>query len=64
MNERTRFFYMPQSWDIGQMFYFPSEGRHAEDFFNWSGENLRSWVPEVSMLTTRPLKALDLLGKL
>jgi hypothetical protein len=25
---------MPQSWDMGQMYYFPSEGRHAEDFFN------------------------------
>jgi hypothetical protein len=23
---------MPQSWDMGQVFYFPSKGRHAEDF--------------------------------
>ena len=28
----TRFFYMPQSWDMGQILHFPSEGRHAEDF--------------------------------
>jgi hypothetical protein len=25
------FFHMPQSWDI---FYFPSEGRHTEDFLD------------------------------
>jgi hypothetical protein len=25
---------MPQSCDVGQMFYFPSEGRHAENFLN------------------------------
>jgi len=25
---------MPQSWDMGQiLFYFPSGGRHAEDFY-------------------------------
>jgi hypothetical protein len=26
---------MPQSWDVGQIrvFNFPSEGRHAEDFY-------------------------------
>ena len=24
---------MPQSWDMGQIFYFPSGGRHAEDFY-------------------------------
>jgi hypothetical protein len=34
IHEKTRFFYMPQSWDMGQMFYFPSEERHAENFFN------------------------------
>jgi hypothetical protein len=27
------FSYMPQSCDMGPMRYFPSEGRHAEDFF-------------------------------
>jgi hypothetical protein len=31
---RTSFFYMPQICDMGQMFYFPSEGRHAQDFSN------------------------------
>jgi hypothetical protein len=44
------------------MFYFPSEGRHAVNFF--AGKirlfqpvsNLQSWVPEASMLTTRPPK--------
>jgi hypothetical protein len=24
---------MPQSWDMGQILYFPSEGRNAEDFY-------------------------------
>jgi hypothetical protein len=23
---------MPQSWDMGHIFYFPSEGRHAWGF--------------------------------
>jgi hypothetical protein len=38
--------------------YFPSEGRHAVDFFARkirrlrSGSNPRSWVPEASMLTS------------
>jgi hypothetical protein len=26
-------FYMPQICDMGRWLYFPSEGRHAEDFF-------------------------------
>jgi hypothetical protein len=29
IHEITSFFYMPQSWDMGHIFYFPSEGRHA-----------------------------------
>jgi hypothetical protein len=39
--------------------YFPSEGRHAVDFFAQKirllrpGSKPRSWVPEASMLTTR-----------
>jgi hypothetical protein len=43
----------------------PSEGRHAEDFFArkirrlWPGSNPRSWVPEVSILTTRSPKPLN-----
>jgi hypothetical protein len=46
-------------WD--RRLYFPSEGRLAVDFFAIKirqlrpGSNLRSWVPEASMLTTRPL---------
>jgi hypothetical protein len=50
------------TWD--RRIYFPSEGRHTEDFFTWKiwrlrpGLNPRSWVPEASTLTTRPLKPL------
>jgi hypothetical protein len=50
------------TWD--RRLYFPSEGRHAVDFFARkfrrfrSGSNPRSWVPEASMLTTRPPKPL------
>jgi hypothetical protein len=50
------------TWD--RRLYFPSEGRHAEHFFAqkirrlWPGLNLWSWVPEASMLTTRPPKPL------
>jgi hypothetical protein len=49
------------TWD--RRLYFPSEGRHAVDFYArkiWQlrpGSNLRSWVPEVSMLTPIPPKA-------
>jgi hypothetical protein len=51
------------TWDI--RLYFPSEGRHAEDFFARQirrlrpGLNPRTWVPEVSMLTTTPPVPLD-----
>jgi hypothetical protein len=47
------------------MFYFPTEGRHAVDFFRLEnpGLNPRSWVPEASMLTTRPPKPLAKLDK-
>jgi hypothetical protein len=44
--------------------YFLSEGRRAEDYFTWKirwirqGLNPRTWVPEASMLTTRPPKLL------
>jgi hypothetical protein len=57
----TRFFYMPQSWDMGHIFYFPCEGRHADDFYRTGkiqrlrpGSNPRTRVPEAIMLTTRP----------
>ena len=49
------------TWDI--LFYFPSEGRHIEDFPDarkiqrlQPGLNPRTWVPVASMLTTRPPK--------
>jgi hypothetical protein len=32
IHEITWFFYMPQSWDMGHIFYFPSEGRNAWGF--------------------------------
>jgi hypothetical protein len=46
------------TWD--RRLYFPSEGRHAVDFFAQKIRRLRpcsnprSWVPEASMLNTRP----------
>jgi hypothetical protein len=48
------------TWD--RRLYFPSEGRHAEDFFARNirrfrqGLNPRSWVPEASMIITRSPK--------
>ena len=49
------------TWDI--LFYFPSEGRHTEDFpdarkIQWlrPGLNPRTRVPVSSMVTTRPPK--------
>ena len=48
------------TWD--RFFYFPSGGRHAEDFYVRKIQRLRpglnpqTWVPEASMLTTRPPK--------
>jgi hypothetical protein len=50
------------TWD--RQLYFPSEGRHAVDFFarkiQWlrPDSNPGSWVPEASMLTARPSKPL------
>jgi len=50
-------FYMPQICDMGPMLYFPSEGRHAEDFFHpekswqlWPGLNPWTWVLKGSTL--------------
>jgi hypothetical protein len=48
------------TWD--RLFYFPSEGSHAEDFYIRKirrlrpGLNPRTREPEASMLTTRPPK--------
>ena len=54
---------MPQNWDMGHIIYFPSEGRHTEDFPDSRkiqrlrpGLNPRTRVPVASMLTTRPPK--------
>jgi hypothetical protein len=54
---------MLQGWDMGHIFYFPSEGRHAEDFYRTGkiqrlrpGSNPPTRVPEASRLTTRPPK--------
>jgi hypothetical protein len=47
---------MPQSWDMGQMLYFPSEGRHAEDFFNWKNPKT-SVGNEPAILGTRGQQA-------
>jgi hypothetical protein len=48
------------TWD--RRLYFLSEWRHAEEFFAWKirrpGLNQRTWVPEASMITTRPPRPL------
>ena len=53
------------TWD--RVFYFPSEGKHAEDYSDTRkvqrlrpGSNPRTRVPGASMLTTRPPKPLRL----
>ena len=55
------------TWD--RFFYFPSEGRHTEDFSDARkiqrlrpGLNPRTRVPVASMLTTRPTR-LSTVGK-
>ena len=49
----NRFFYMPQSWDMGQILLLPLR-RHAYwGFSGRPGVNPRTRVPEASMLTTR-----------
>jgi hypothetical protein len=59
------FFNMLQSCNMGQTALLPSEGRHAEGFVARKirrllpGLNPLSWVPEGSMLSTRPPKPLD-----
>jgi hypothetical protein len=52
------------TWD--PRFYFPSEGRRAEDFFRpeksdgFGRLNPRTWVPKASALTPRPPKPLSM----
>jgi hypothetical protein len=54
----ARIFYMSQSWDMGHIFYFPSEGRHTEDFYRTGKiKRLRPGSnPRTRVLTTRPPK--------
>ena len=54
---------MPQPGTWARFFHFPSEGRHAEGYSDTRkiqrlqpASNLRTRVPEASMLTTRPPK--------
>jgi hypothetical protein len=55
-------FTCPKFGTWGRLFDFPSEGRHAEDFYMRKiqrlrpGLNPRTREPEASMLTTRPPK--------
>jgi hypothetical protein len=61
---RTRFFYMPQSWEMGQIILLPLRSKACCGFSTEkirrlrSGANPRSWVPEASMQTPRPPKPL------
>ena len=63
LRKSARIFYIPQSWDMGQILLLPSEGRHTKDFPDTRkfqrlrpGLNPRTRVPVASMLTTRPPK--------
>jgi hypothetical protein len=48
---------MPQSWDMGHIFYFPSERRHAEDFYH-TGKNptASARIEPANSGSTRPSK--------
>src|SRR5215475_10099917 len=56
------FFTCRKAATCGRRVYFPSEGRHVVEFFVRKIRRLRpvlnprSWVPEASILTTRPPK--------
>ena len=58
----STFFDKPRKSATWEMALLPPQGRHAVDFFARKirrlrpGSNPRSWVPEASMLTTRPPK--------
>ena len=58
------FFDMPRKSATWETALLPPQGRHAVDFFARKirrlrpRSNPRSWVPEASMLTTRPPKPL------
>ena len=57
---------MPRKSATWETALLPPQGRHAVDFFARKiqrlrpGSNPRSWVPEASMVTTRPPKPLML----
>ena len=59
------FFDMPRKSATWETALLPPKGGHAVDFFARKirrlrpGSNQRSWVPEASMLTTRPPKPLS-----
>ena len=59
------FFDMPRKSATWETALLPHQGRHAVDFFARKirrlrpRSNPRSWVPEASMLTTRPPKPLE-----
>jgi len=57
INGGTRFFYMPQSWDMGQILSPPLRRKIPEKIQRLrSGLNPRTRVSGASMLTTRPPK--------
>ena len=59
---------MPRKSATWETALLPPQGRHAVDFFARKirrlrpRSNPRSWVPEASMLTTRPPKPVTLVG--
>jgi hypothetical protein len=53
------FFYMPQICDMGQTFYFPSEGRSAKEFFVLKNPTA-STVFEPANLGTKGQQPLEL----
>ena len=58
--ESTKFFYMPQSWDMGQILSLPLRRKSMLRIIRTPEKSSAFCrrVPEVSMLTTRPPKQL------
>ena len=54
IHERTRFFYMPQSWDMGHILLLPLRRKAYWGFSGRPKNPTRTRVPLASMLTTRP----------
>ena len=65
-SQATACLHVPRKSATWETALLPPQGRHAVDFFARKirrlrpGSNPRSWVPEASMLTTRPPKPLCL----